>query len=277
MPNFHGYETPDRRTSPQWGPTYFDRDGKSTLAKDPAFDEMLDHRRRSWSTARRLREAGEVPHHLRRRVSRRTRSTPEGGHAHGRRVARSACQGRRGEVRRSAPRRCRCPTTRPTTYGRGYLTGTVVGIAAQQQEPERGLGAGEVPDHRHRRGGRLRQRHPQRAVHAGGAEVAEAGRRPARSGPSSTSRRTRTAAPLPPSVNGGAYVSSRSRTSRYASRPARSPTSTRACARPTSRSTPTSAGRRTDGAAMAHDHRACAAPQAPPASGCARSASSPPG
>lgn len=41
MPTFHGYETKPTRLAAQWGGTYFDAQGKSNLAKDPAFADML--------------------------------------------------------------------------------------------------------------------------------------------------------------------------------------------------------------------------------------------
>ncbi|MET9319012.1 ABC transporter substrate-binding protein [Streptomyces sp. NPDC003038] len=41
MPTFHGYETTPMRLAAQWSPTYFGPDGKSNLAKDPAFAKML--------------------------------------------------------------------------------------------------------------------------------------------------------------------------------------------------------------------------------------------
>ncbi|UQX01198.1 ABC transporter substrate-binding protein [Streptomyces sp. RerS4] len=41
MPTFHGYETTPMRLVAQWGPTYFTADGKANLAKDPAFANML--------------------------------------------------------------------------------------------------------------------------------------------------------------------------------------------------------------------------------------------
>ncbi|WP_406304997.1 ABC transporter substrate-binding protein [Streptomyces sp. NBC_00885] len=41
MPNYHGYETTPMHYASQWGPTYFDADGKSNIAKDPAFSKML--------------------------------------------------------------------------------------------------------------------------------------------------------------------------------------------------------------------------------------------
>ncbi len=41
MPTFHGYETKPTRLAAQWGATYFGADGKAGLAKDPAFTQML--------------------------------------------------------------------------------------------------------------------------------------------------------------------------------------------------------------------------------------------
>lgn len=41
MPTFHGYETTPMRLAAQWSPTYFGADGRSNLAKDPAFAKML--------------------------------------------------------------------------------------------------------------------------------------------------------------------------------------------------------------------------------------------
>ncbi|MGW6690092.1 ABC transporter substrate-binding protein [Streptomyces sp. NPDC054961] len=41
MPTYHGYETAPQRLAAQWSPAYFSADGKSNLAKDPAFAKML--------------------------------------------------------------------------------------------------------------------------------------------------------------------------------------------------------------------------------------------
>ncbi|MEV0410931.1 ABC transporter substrate-binding protein [Streptomyces sp. NPDC050448] len=41
MPTYHGYETTPMRLAAQWSPKYFGSDGKSNLAKDPAFASML--------------------------------------------------------------------------------------------------------------------------------------------------------------------------------------------------------------------------------------------
>ncbi|MFB7465950.1 ABC transporter substrate-binding protein [Streptomyces sp. NPDC056224] len=41
MPTYHGYETAPMRLAAQWSPSYFSADGTSNLAKDPAFAKML--------------------------------------------------------------------------------------------------------------------------------------------------------------------------------------------------------------------------------------------
>ncbi|GGO81001.1 ABC transporter substrate-binding protein [Wenjunlia tyrosinilytica] len=41
MPNFHGYESTATHLAAQWNPTYFTQDGKANTAKDPAFTKMF--------------------------------------------------------------------------------------------------------------------------------------------------------------------------------------------------------------------------------------------
>ncbi|MFI7066109.1 ABC transporter substrate-binding protein [Kribbella sp. NPDC050124] len=41
MPNFHGYESTTTHFAAQWNPAYFTADGKSNLVADPAFAKML--------------------------------------------------------------------------------------------------------------------------------------------------------------------------------------------------------------------------------------------
>ncbi|MDX3074555.1 ABC transporter substrate-binding protein [Streptomyces sp. NPDC088354] len=41
MPNFHGYESTTTHLAAQWGAKYFDADGKSSVAKDPGFAAMF--------------------------------------------------------------------------------------------------------------------------------------------------------------------------------------------------------------------------------------------
>jgi multiple sugar transport system substrate-binding protein len=42
MPNFHGYESTATHFAAQWGATYFDADGKSMVATDPGFAAMFE-------------------------------------------------------------------------------------------------------------------------------------------------------------------------------------------------------------------------------------------
>ena len=46
MPNYHGYETTTEHYLGQFGTTYFDEDGKSNIAKDPAFAEMFTYQKK---------------------------------------------------------------------------------------------------------------------------------------------------------------------------------------------------------------------------------------
>lgn len=46
MPNFHGYETVVSHYMSSWDHTYFDENGKSTLATDPAFAEMFTYQKK---------------------------------------------------------------------------------------------------------------------------------------------------------------------------------------------------------------------------------------
>ncbi|MER5767076.1 ABC transporter substrate-binding protein [Streptomyces sp. NPDC001985] len=45
MPNYHGYETTISHYVPQWSPTYFDAEGKSNIVKDPAFADMITYQK----------------------------------------------------------------------------------------------------------------------------------------------------------------------------------------------------------------------------------------
>jgi multiple sugar transport system substrate-binding protein len=45
MPNYHGYETTTGHYAAMWSPTYFDDQGKSTVATDPSFAAMMQWQR----------------------------------------------------------------------------------------------------------------------------------------------------------------------------------------------------------------------------------------
>ncbi|MFJ8144596.1 ABC transporter substrate-binding protein [Streptomyces sp. NPDC096048] len=46
MPNYHGYETVVDHYMSQWDHAYFDEDGKSNVAEDPAFAEMFTYQKK---------------------------------------------------------------------------------------------------------------------------------------------------------------------------------------------------------------------------------------
>lgn len=46
MPTYHGYETVVEHYMSSWDHTYFDKDGKSNIAKDPAFAEMFTYQKK---------------------------------------------------------------------------------------------------------------------------------------------------------------------------------------------------------------------------------------
>lgn len=46
LPNYHGYETVVDHYMSQWDHAYFDREGKSNIARDPAFAEMFTYQKK---------------------------------------------------------------------------------------------------------------------------------------------------------------------------------------------------------------------------------------
>ena len=97
------------------------------------------------------------------------------------------------------------PDDQADKYGKGYITGTIVGIASTSQKQNAALGVREVPDHRHRRGRELRQRDPQRAVDATPRWPRPTSARTRASRRSSRSPQNPNSNTTPASPNGGAY------------------------------------------------------------------------
>ncbi|MFE2167494.1 ABC transporter substrate-binding protein [Streptomyces sp. NPDC059447] len=129
MPTFHGYETTPMRLAAQWSPTYFGADGKSNLAKDPAFAQMLTAQKDlvaklgGYEKLERFRNtfgdewSAEHPFHtgqVAMQVDGEWRAS----------MAREA--GVKFEVG-TAP--MPVPDDRLDDYGKGYLSGTIMGIA----------------------------------------------------------------------------------------------------------------------------------------------------
>ena len=65
MPSYHGYESTITHMGAQFDPTYFSSDGKSTVADRPGSEGSFRVAEELRGQARRLPEAGEVPHHVR--------------------------------------------------------------------------------------------------------------------------------------------------------------------------------------------------------------------
>ncbi|MFJ6481939.1 MULTISPECIES: ABC transporter substrate-binding protein [unclassified Streptomyces] len=130
MPTFHGYETTPMRLAAQWSPTYFTPDGKSALAADPAFAKMLTAQKDlvaklgGYEKLERFRNtfgdewSAEHPFHTGRVVMQidgewRAPMAKEAGVSF--------------EIG-TAP--LPVPDEQADDYGKGYLSGTIMGIAA---------------------------------------------------------------------------------------------------------------------------------------------------
>ncbi|WP_420033690.1 ABC transporter substrate-binding protein [Streptomyces sp. cg28] len=129
MPNFRFYQNSPDRLFAQWGPTYFDKDGKSRLAKEPASYEFF-------KTARKLMDAQGGYGALERfRTSFGDEMSNQNAFLTGK-VAMHLDGEWRGLMLDDdkakfdwgvAP--LPVPDDQVEKYGRGYLTGTVAGIA----------------------------------------------------------------------------------------------------------------------------------------------------
>ncbi|MFE6838978.1 extracellular solute-binding protein [Streptomyces sp. NPDC057705] len=130
MPTFHGYETKPTRLAAQWGATYFGADGKSNLAGDPAFAKMLTAQKDlvdklgGYEKLERFRNtfgdewSAEHPFHLglvSMQIDGEWRAP----------MAREA--GVTFEIG-TAP--LPVPDEQAADYGKGYLSGTIMGIAS---------------------------------------------------------------------------------------------------------------------------------------------------
>ncbi len=130
MPDYHGYETTIAHYAAQWGPTYFDDQGKSNAANDPALNQMFEWQKHMVDV---LGGYDKLE---------RYRSTfgDEWGSKHPFMTGQVAMQ-LDGEWRAGmiddagvnfdygvAP--FPVPDDQADTYGKGYLSGTIIGIAS---------------------------------------------------------------------------------------------------------------------------------------------------
>lgn len=129
MPNFRLYQNSPDRLFAQWGPAYFDEEGHARLAEEPATYDFFE-------TARKLRDAQGGYKALERfRTSFGDEMSNQNAFLTGKLAMHLDGEWRGLMLEEAgagfdwgvAP--LPVPDDRPETYGRGFLTGTVVGIA----------------------------------------------------------------------------------------------------------------------------------------------------
>ncbi|MCX5201189.1 ABC transporter substrate-binding protein [Streptomyces sp. NBC_00237] len=134
MPAFHGYETTSEHYLGSWGPEYFDKDGKSQVAKDPAFADMFTTQKKM------VDELGG----LKKLEKYRNTFGDEFGAKHPFHTGQVAMQ-MDGEWRLGMAKDAKTPfkigvapmpvpDSQVADYGKGYLSGTVMGIAPQSKK-----------------------------------------------------------------------------------------------------------------------------------------------
>ncbi|MFF5366301.1 ABC transporter substrate-binding protein [Streptomyces sp. NPDC013187] len=134
MPNYHGWETTTEHYLGQFSPTYFDKNGKSNVAKDPAFAEAFTVQKKL------VDELGGY----RKLETYRSRLGDEWGPKHPFHTGQVAMQldgeWRLGMALATKPKfdigvaPLPVPDDRADQYGKGYITGTVAGIAATSRK-----------------------------------------------------------------------------------------------------------------------------------------------
>ncbi|MFF8727293.1 ABC transporter substrate-binding protein [Streptomyces sp. NPDC015171] len=130
MPNYHGWESTTEHLFAQFSPTYFGKDGKSSLASDPAFEKGFTLQKKL------VDELGG----FRRLEKFRATLGDEWGARHPFHTGQVAMQldgeWRLGMAEEAKPKfeigvaPLPVPDDQADQYGKGYITGTITGIAA---------------------------------------------------------------------------------------------------------------------------------------------------
>ncbi|WP_426363895.1 ABC transporter substrate-binding protein [Streptomyces sp. E-08] len=134
MPNYLGYETVVEHYMSQWDHTYFDKDGKSNVAKDPAFAEMMTYQKSLVDSLGGFKKLDKY----------RTTFGDEWGAKHPFQTGQVAMQ-LDGEWRLNFIKDAKVPfevgiaplpvaDDEIAEYGKGYLSGTIMGIAPQSKK-----------------------------------------------------------------------------------------------------------------------------------------------
>jgi multiple sugar transport system substrate-binding protein len=134
MPNFHGYESTFGHFAAQWGPTYFDAQGKSNASKDPAFTAMLN-----WQKDL-VGKLGGFAKLEKYRATFGDEFGPKNPFHTGQVAMAIDGEWRNAMIKENAPSLdygtapFPVPDDQADKYGRGYLSGTIIGIAATSQK-----------------------------------------------------------------------------------------------------------------------------------------------
>ncbi|NEA31688.1 ABC transporter substrate-binding protein [Streptomyces sp. SID13031] len=134
MPNFHGYESTSTHFAAQWNPTYFTAEGKSNLAADPAFGKML-----TWQSGL-VKELGGFAKLEKYRATFGDEWGAKNPFHTGQVAMSIDGEWRLGMAKEAgvkfdigvAP--FPVPDDQADSYGKGYLSGTIIGIANTSQK-----------------------------------------------------------------------------------------------------------------------------------------------
>ncbi|MEV5731848.1 ABC transporter substrate-binding protein [Streptomyces sp. NPDC052292] len=130
MPNYHGWESTTEHYFGQFSPTYFGKDGKSALAKDPAFEKGFTLQKRL------VDELGGFQKLERFRATLGDEWGPRHPFHTGQVAMQLDGEWRLGMAEQAKPgfeigvAPLPVPDDQAGQYGKGYITGTIAGIAA---------------------------------------------------------------------------------------------------------------------------------------------------
>jgi len=134
MPNYHGYESTTEHYAAQWSPTYFDADGRSTAASDPGLKAMFEWQKHMVETLGGFDKLEKY----------RSTFGDEFGAKNPFMTGQVAMaidgEWRGGMIDADAPdldygvAPFPVPDDQADQYGKGYITGTIVGIASTSKK-----------------------------------------------------------------------------------------------------------------------------------------------
>ncbi|MFI1070637.1 ABC transporter substrate-binding protein [Streptomyces puniciscabiei] len=130
MPDYHGWESTTEHYFAQFSPTYFGKDGKSNLAKDPAFQKGFELQKRL------VDELGGFQKLEKFRATLGDEWGPKHPFHTGQVAMQLDGEWRLGMAEQAKPRfeigvaPLPVPDDQAAQYGKGYITGTIAGIAA---------------------------------------------------------------------------------------------------------------------------------------------------